>query len=156
MRIGPCIPCQTNLPHADTFLVRKEQVKDQVMAHPDVFEAAAQCLEATAVTRARWPRRLPGVSQPLRSTYDNGKTAGGIGDASQGISHPVNPATLPCGPECLGDGGLEAFISVGGNQLHAGESSTKKAFQEKDQNDSASLGPMCNPTISRRPSRCLR
>lgn len=54
-----------------------------------------------------------------------------LGDASQGVSHPVDPATLPCGSERLGDGGLETFMGIGDDQLYAGEASTKKAFEEK-------------------------
>ena len=52
-------------------------------------------------------------------------------DASQGVSHPVDPAALPRGPERLGNGGLEAFMGVGDDQLHATKPSTKKAFKEK-------------------------
>ena len=54
-------------------------------------------------------------------------------------------------------------MGIGDDQLHAGEALTKKAFEEKDQNGSASLGPMCNQgkrgadghTPDTGPGRCI-
>jgi len=43
----------------------------------------------------------------------------------------VDTAALPRGPESLGDGGLEAFIGVGDDKLHASKSPTKRGFEKE-------------------------
>ena len=55
----------------------------------------------------------------------------GLGDSRQGVSHPVDPASLPRGAQRLGDRGLEAFMGVGDDQFYAAKPTTKKAFEEK-------------------------
>jgi len=41
-----------------------------------------------------------------------------LGNAGQSVAHPVDPASLPRGPERLGYRGLEALMGIGDDQFH--------------------------------------
>jgi hypothetical protein len=71
---------------------------------------------------------------------------------SQRIAHEVHAAPLPGGVEDLADGGLDALMGVGDNQLDAAQSAAASLRRNAVQNVSASEGPMSMPRTSRRPS----
>lgn len=48
----------------------------------------------------------------------------------QNIVHEVNAAAPPGSGKHLGDGGLEAFMSIGHDQLHAAQASARQLAQE--------------------------
>jgi hypothetical protein len=44
----------------------------------------------------------------------------------QSVRHKVHPATLPGGVEHLADGGLDAFMGVGDDELYALQAPTRQ------------------------------
>src|SRR4051812_20351668 len=56
----------------------------------------------------------------------------GLGHMSQGIAHEVHPAALPAGLEDLGNGGFEAFVSVGDDELDAFQTALFERAQEAE------------------------
>ncbi len=57
-------------------------------------------------------------------------TAAALAGMRQHIAHEMNPATLPCGAENLGDGRLEAFVRIGDDELDAAQSAPGQLAQE--------------------------
>jgi hypothetical protein len=53
-----------------------------------------------------------------------------LGHIGQGIAHEVHPAALPGGAHDAGDRALEALVSIGDDQLHAGKTAPNKVLQE--------------------------
>lgn len=48
-------------------------------------------------------------------------TAAALAGVGENVAHEVDPAALPGRAEHLGDGGLQAFVGVGDDQLDASE-----------------------------------
>ncbi len=101
----------------------------------------------------------PGLAGALAVGLDEGLADGG-GDhgvlAARSIGERVagemNPAPLPGGADHPPDRGLQALVRVRDHQLHAFQAAAHQVLEKLAQNGSASDGPMCRPTISRRPS----
>ena len=53
-----------------------------------------------------------------------------LGHVRQRIAHPVHSAPLPGRAEDAGDGGLEALVGIGDDQLHALQSATDEVLEE--------------------------
>jgi hypothetical protein len=76
------------------------------------------------------------------------------------VAHEVNSAALPGGAENPGDGGLDALVSIGDDELDAGQAAAFELAQELGPEEpapakagvSASDGPISMPSTSRLPS----
>ena len=54
----------------------------------------------------------------------------GLADMGQGVAHPVNAASLPGRANDPADGGLEALVGVGDDQLHPAQVAAHQALEE--------------------------
>ncbi len=68
------------------------------------------------------------------------------------VAHEVHAAALPGGAEDLGDGGLEALMGVGDDQLDAASPRPFRLRRNSVQIGSASEVPISIPSTSRLPS----
>jgi len=80
---------------------------------------------------------------------DAATLAAGMGEH---IAHEVDPATLPGRAEHLGDRRLDAFVSIGDDQLDPCRPRRVSFLRKVVQKGSASDGPISSPRTSRRPS----
>lgn len=70
----------------------------------------------------------------------------------QHIAGEMNPAALPGGAQHLGDRCLDAFVSIGDDQLDTSEAAPGQLRRNSVQIGSASEVPISMPSTSRRPS----
>jgi hypothetical protein len=76
-----------------------------------------------------------------------------LGHAGEHVSDEVDSTALPAGAgHDGGDGGLEAGVGVGDDQLDAGEPAGLERAQEAVQKAPSSLSPTSRPSTSRPPS----
>ena len=63
---------------------------------------------------------------------DRGRDHGvlALGNVGESVAHGVNPASLPCRAEHAPDGGLQPFVRIGDDKLHAGQPTTHQIAQE--------------------------
>jgi predicted thioesterase len=101
------------------------------------------------------PLRPGGLGIVLRKrSGDEGgdDTSAALAGMSQRIAHEVHAAPLPGGVEDLADGGLDALMGVGDNQLDAAQFRGGQLAQERRPERLGLEGPMSMPRTSRRPS----
>ena len=81
----------------------------------------------TAPLSACCIRRILGKCRGDEGRDDPPATLSGM---CQDVPHKVNPASLPCGAEQLGDGSLEALMGIGDDELHTAQTSAREPAQE--------------------------
>ena len=101
-----------------------------------------------APLHARGFRRLLGEGGGNEGRHDPPPALAGMGEH---VAHEVDAATLPGGAEHLGDGGLDAFMGIGDDELDATQPPARQLAQEL-RPDRLGLLPTSMPSTSRLPS----